>query len=266
MCHLRKAEDIKNLFKKLKYVRTKNDRRGVTRLEIPRDPKEDPKKCTTWKVIDVPTEILSLRQVRNRTHFGQAHGSPFTIPPLSIHLGFDGDTPQVKQILQGTYNSSSLDDKVQLLLCYLQQIHTLIESEVHPTITEDEFREKLKIWTEATTTSPSGLHLGHYKALIARHSFMAEVDDDDMTSEFKTQRDELNLKQNSLFHLHLNLINYALRTGYSFKRWQTIANTILFEEPDNVCLHRTTYTRRTLIWPWVLSGVQRCTMPRIATY
>ena len=237
--HLKKAEDIKNLFKKLKYVRTKNERRGVTRLEIPRDPKEDPKQCKNWKVIDIPTEILSLLQVRNRAHFGQAHGSPFTIQPLSLHLGFDGDTPQGRQILQGTYDSSGLTDNVQLLIRYLQKIHLIIESEVHPTITEDEFREKLKVWTEATTTSPSGIHLGHYKALIARHSFMAEVDDEEMTPEFKTQRDELNIKQNSLFHLHLNLINYALRTGYSFKRWQTIANTILFKDLDNVRLHRT---------------------------
>ena len=237
--HLKKAEDIKNLFKKLKYVRTKTERRGVTRLEVPRDPTVDPKKCNDWKVIDVPTEILELLQVRNRAHFGQSHGSPFTIEPLSLHLGFDGDTPQGRQILQGTYTSSNSNENVQLLLRYLQQLHSITELECHPTITEDEYREKLKIWTEATTTSPSGLHLGHYKALIARHSFMADVDDDDMTPDYKAQRDELNFKQNALLQLHLNMINYALRTGHSYQRWHTIANTILFKDPDNVRLHRT---------------------------
>ena len=212
---LRKAEDIKQLFKKLKYVRTKSERRGVTRLEIPRDPTVDPKQCQDWKQVDVPTDILDLLQTRNRLHFGQAHGTPFTIPPLSTALGFDGDSIHGRSILHGTYECESLDEHVQLLLRYLQQIHRLTESTMHAEITEDEFRDKLKVWSEATTTSPSGLHLGHYKSLIARHSFMSGADDDDLTPEYKAQRDELNLKQNTLFRLHLDMLNYALRSGYS---------------------------------------------------
>ncbi|KAI2499304.1 hypothetical protein MHU86_15148 [Fragilaria crotonensis] len=35
------------------------------------------------------------------------------------------------------------------------------------------------------------------------------------------------------------MLNYALERGYSFTRWQTIANTILFKDVDNVRLHRT---------------------------
>lgn len=97
----------------------------------------------------------------------------------------------------------------------------------------------LKIWTESTTTSPSGLHLGHLKALIARHSFQSTPSDDDLTTAFKAQRDELNRKQADLFDLQLSLINYTLERGYSYKRWQTIANTMLFKDTDNVRLHRT---------------------------
>jgi hypothetical protein len=47
------------------------------------------------------------------------------------------------------------------------------------------------------------------------------------------------MMQNDLRTLHLTLLNYALERGYSYKRWQTIANTILFKDPDNVRLHRT---------------------------
>ena len=236
---LRKAEDIKNLFKKLKYVRTKEERRGVTRLEIPKDPTDDPKTCKEWKQVDVPTEILELLQTRNRLHFGQAHGTPFTVPPLSSHLGFDGDSKYGDQILNGTYDSSAQDAHAKLLLRYLHGIHSITDISKNIAISEDEFRDKLKVWSEATATSPSGLHLGHYKTLIARHSFLTDAADDDLTLEFKQQRDELNFKQNALFHLHLDMLNFALKNGHSYHRWQTIANTMLFKDPDNARLHRT---------------------------
>ena len=116
---IKKAEDLKNLFRKLKYVRTITERKGVTRVEIPSDPAADPKTCTSWIQIDVPSEILALLQTRNRTHFGQAQGTPFTIPPLSTQLGFKGDTEYGAQILDGQYDSQHLDANVQLLLQYI---------------------------------------------------------------------------------------------------------------------------------------------------
>jgi hypothetical protein len=45
--------------------------------------------------------------------------------------------------------------------------------------------------------------------------------------------------QQQLFELHLNLLNYALKRGYLYRRWQTIANAILFKDADNVRIHRT---------------------------
>ena len=50
---------------------------------------------------------------------------------------------------------------------------------ISPTITEDDFRGKLQAWRETTTTSPSGLHLGHYKALFAKHSFSHIPEEED---------------------------------------------------------------------------------------
>ena len=73
---IKKAEDIKNLFRKLKYVRKKQDRTGVTRVEIPRQDGTDPKTCIDWVQIDVPaSDVLRHLQQRNRTHFGQASGN-----------------------------------------------------------------------------------------------------------------------------------------------------------------------------------------------
>jgi hypothetical protein len=97
---------------------------------------------------------------------------------------------------------------------------------------------KLRVWRESTTTSPSGLHLGHYKAFCARHQY-SDIDDEDLTEDQVVEKHELNMMQQQLLELHLNLLNYALSRGYSYRRWRMIANTILLKDSDNVKIHRT---------------------------
>lgn len=236
---LKKAEDLKNLFWKLKYARAAGTRQGVTRIEIPVHPEADPKTCTEWQQIEVPTEILQHLQRRNRIHFGQAHGTPFTIPPLSDDLGYRSTGQHGEQILNGSYDTTPLATNVRLLIHHLAQVHELADHPIRPTITESEFVGQLRAWTESTTTSPSGLHLGHYKALIARHSHSTTTSDEDLSDEFIARRDELDRMQADIRHLHLDMVNYALERGYSYQRWQLIANTILFKDTDNVRIHRT---------------------------
>jgi hypothetical protein len=45
------------------------------------------------------------------------------------------------------------------------------------TITVPEWTSKIKIWDERTTTSPSGLHLGHHKALVRPHDLALDTDE-----------------------------------------------------------------------------------------
>ena len=200
-------------------------------------PEVDPKSCTEWQQIDVPTEVLFHLQQRNRKHFGQAKGSPFTITPLAVDVGYCGDGPSAEQILNGTYDAAGLDSNVALLIQHLQQTVEMAALETHPSITEQEYIGKLAVWKESTSTSPSGLHLGHYKALIApRHSY-TNIDSD--VDEENAQRDEWNHMQGKLLTLHVQMLNYALERGYSYTRWHTVFNTILFKDPDNVRIHRT---------------------------
>jgi hypothetical protein len=237
---IQKAEHINAVMSKLRHVRGKHHRSGVVRLEIPFHSGDDPKTCTEWKQIEVPTEIVQLLQDRNRLHFGQAHGTPFTIPPLSDLLGYTGISKTQQQLLKGTFETSGYDDNVALLLRHLQYTHDWSIDPIRPTISDDDFCDKLRLWSESTSTSPSGgMHLGHYKVLIARHSFSSDASDEDLTPEFKAQRDELNYRQEALRQLRLAMLNYALERGYSFQRWQKVVNTVLFKDSDNVRLHRT---------------------------
>ena len=230
--NLRKAEAIKRMFQKLQTLRQTRKRGGITRLEVPYNPSDDPKTCTHWKVIDVPTEILDQLQRRNQKHFGQAHGTPFTTPPLSDDLGFTSMTPSGTLILNGQYDVAHLDESVQLIISQLRTNMRAQDTQVHPSITYGDFVNKLTTWRESTSTSPSGLHLGHYKAMLARHEY-SDLSDKD------PRRAQLDRQQEEILTVHLNLINYALARGYSYRRWQQVANAMIFKEANNIKIHRT---------------------------
>ena len=211
-------------------------------MEIPKHPSEDPKNCTEWQIVDIPTEIVSNLQRRNKTHFGQAQGTPFTVPPLSIALQFTGEGPGTDDLLSGEWEIPGLDDNVKLLLQHLKMSDEMANIASTATISDADFTGKLRVWKESTTTSPSGSHLGHYKALISKHAYSYVQDDDEGTEndvKLTELRDELNHMQTAIRQLHLQLINYALERGYSFLRWQKVANSILFKEPNNIKIHRT---------------------------
>ena len=146
-------------------------------IELPRHDGADPKTCTDWQTIKVPTEIVYHLQQRNQKHFSQAHGSPFTIPPLATEIGFEGHGPFAEDILEGHYNTSQMQEHGRLLAEHLKMTYEIANLTTFPTITRQEFIDKLKIWTETTTTSPSGLHLGHFKSLLARHKYSLASDE-----------------------------------------------------------------------------------------
>ena len=77
-------------------------------------------------------------------------------------------------------------------------------------------------------TSPSGVHLGHLKAYFAPHSLIPGSYEANVWEK----------KRQELLKVHLGLLNYALRTGYSFSRWKTIVNSMIEKDPGNPRIHR----------------------------
>ena len=61
-----RAEALKELLEKIHRHHSPDMRQGITRIEIPLHPSDDPKSCTEWRVIDVPSEIVSNLQSRTR--------------------------------------------------------------------------------------------------------------------------------------------------------------------------------------------------------
>jgi hypothetical protein len=126
-------------------------------------------------------------------------------------------TPSGKLILNGQYNVAHLDASLQLLINHLHDTTRANDANIKPSIKYEDFISKLKTCRELTSTSPSGLHLGHYKALWAQHEFSDLPNQDPRCAQIEQQREEI-------LSVHLNLMNYALERGYSYRRWQQVAN------------------------------------------
>ena len=231
--HIKKAEEIKRMFRKLGYLRREQAQTAINMLEVPTDPSANPKEIdkddpTKWRTVKLPTEIENLITSRNRSHFGQARG-PWLEPPLSQEVDFTASTVTSELILEGEYDASTLDEITQLMIKHLE-ICDRSASPLPLFITDDEFVSKLKNWNEKTTTSPSSLHLGHWKALLARHD-----QNHDPTSDACK---ELDAMQSDIRRARLTLINYALRWGFSYDRWKNIVNVMILKDPGVFKIHR----------------------------
>ena len=96
-------------------------------------------------------------------------------------------------------------------------------------LTPEEYKAKLKVWDENTSTSPTtNMHLGHLKAYWAEHTL----------PENSPEAEGIEEKRRQILEGHLVLLNYALKTGYSYIPWRRIVNTMLEKDPGIPKIHR----------------------------
>eukprot|EP00957_Ditylum_brightwellii_P055431 4200379-Ditylum_brightwellii.AAC.1 len=127
---------------------------------------ENPKTASTWRMVDLPEEILHYLTVHNCRHFGQAHNTPFTVPLLSQYFDWAANSPMSETILQGKFTDTELTELQQLFLkdCKMAPIKKYVGKKITCVM----WKGKVAAWRESTTTLLSGCHLGHFKAVI-RH-------------------------------------------------------------------------------------------------
>jgi hypothetical protein len=94
---------------------------------------------------------------RNTVNFGQAQGTPFTVNPIVNDIGYEGHTT----LEEMRKKWEEQDDGVQTLLRKLTDGKKLLG--IDDDLSLEEFTKGFKKWSEDTSTSPSGRHLGNYK-------------------------------------------------------------------------------------------------------
>lgn len=208
-----RAEAQQRIYKKIQQVRNRDGGpNGIQTLKISKKvPITDTEKIKAlsdsnehWETITIPKQIESLLLQRNRYHFGQAQDTPFASPPLQGDVGYKADGWAVDLILKGQAQYSTISEAAQLLVKHLQQRST---SSLEGTITPKQILGKLRKWKEETTTSPSGLHLGHYHCMWRRPTIP--------TGEDSGTVDTIKQYQEMLLQATADLLNYAIKFGYT---------------------------------------------------
>lgn len=139
-------------------------------------------------------------------------------------LDWAATTDVARNITEGILPSENLPRAHQVVLraCKRETEEPLVDFQ----LSLSSFKDKLKVWRESTSTSPSGCHLGHYKALVTRSTlFAADV------------REELEAIQDDIIQLYVNIINYATKHRYLLSRWQRIESTIIPKDKGSVKIH-----------------------------
>eukprot|EP00957_Ditylum_brightwellii_P025233 1909873-Ditylum_brightwellii.AAC.1 len=160
---------------------------------------DNPPKAKYWHTVETHTNIAFYLKLRNHLHFGQVHGTPLTVPPLSKEFDWAANSCHSELVPEENYSNSELAFLQTKLLehCKKESVKELIGDE----ITIDQFKDKIQMWTKSTTTSSSGKHLGHYNALINRGAYSLD----------SIEGIRLKEKQQQLLHIHIDMLNYAVQ-------------------------------------------------------
>eukprot|EP00978_Attheya_sp_CCMP212_P032183 scaffold124289_cov63-Attheya_sp.AAC.1 len=93
----------------------------------------------------------------HQKHFGQAHGTTFTIPPLSDMFDYTTESNFCKQFRKGEINIDNLpmnDDEKDFLREFAPSKEDL--PKISSELTRTQLMKGFRIWMEQTSTSPSG--------------------------------------------------------------------------------------------------------------
>jgi len=136
----------------------------------------------------ITTPILEQEELEttllehSQTHFAQVEGSPFTVKPLSRLLQYDGLTKFGNGVTEGRPIGGihNFDEPTKAILSNLKW-KIPHDKASHP-LNYATLLERIKKWPENTTMSPSGCHLGIYKAL-GKHVVQKEKNTPTKSSE-----------------------------------------------------------------------------------
>ena len=220
---LHKAETTHKAFLKLRQVLKPKNTGGVTKLELPIN---QPDGTEIFEVTEDPKIIETACLQHNKQHFSQAQGTPFTVPPLS-QIESSACGPVSDLILEGRldelpFNVKSLPEAQQVILEELEQCLPTMP----PTMSFEDFKRRFTIWREDTSTSPSGMYLSLYKALIASKTHDGLIDP------------QILQEGEDIFMDIFILSNVACRFGFAYDRWKEVVNCMINKKHDSFLLNQ----------------------------
>ena len=132
-----------------------------------------------WVTLVDKTHLESALLLYCEQHFQQAADTPLGSGHLAKLLGIAGLTAAGQKIIDGTLFTCFDETTCPELATFLAQLAMPDEIKnrdpIKTEITLEEYRKGFRSWSEQTATSPSGRHLGIYKALLSLETVTADM-------------------------------------------------------------------------------------------
>jgi hypothetical protein len=167
-----------------------------------------------WETIVDRDEIDQHILHYNRDSFRAASESPCGHGIIHDALTFTSLSPESEALLAGTIPEAWYGTNNYLrefLASFAIPPHVKLNGEIPTSISDEDVFRGFQGWKESTSTSPSGRHLGHYKALI-QHPILRQC--------------------------FVQFMNIVVSQGIAIPRWCNATNVMIEKDPGKPRIHR----------------------------
>ena len=171
LTNLLRREQQRRMFRHIKYVSGQLRSGSVTSVIAPLGQDQ------AWIEVSTKLDIERACLEENERRFRQANGTPFMVEPLRLLIGDMGIGPTADAILLGTFIiPDGTDPFAAKLLPFLAMSPAIRDSlPIATTIDTPTYMAGWQRAKERTSSGPSGLHFGHFKA-GCQHPLVADFD------------------------------------------------------------------------------------------
>jgi DNA-binding transcriptional MerR regulator len=229
-----RTERIRRMFHKIRTTAKHilpSSQSGLHQVKIPVIPDQNPDNkhhpeqfqdfisCTPAESIEWETEIDRDKVEEyllqyNKQSFRAAAESPCGHGTIYNAITFNSLSHQAKEFLYGKLPKEwHNDDHLLQELLRSFQIPDKVKQMRHikTSMSAEDIAKGISGWKEKTSTSPSGRHLGHYKAII---------------------------KDDTLLQCLTKFMHVAIKSGIAIRRWSQATNVMLEKDPGRPLIHR----------------------------
>lgn len=221
------GEVIRNHFQDIRRVVKPSQNSSVSKILVPRDgdgacssddsyrilQEMDPQDLL-WETVVDQKEMEKHILTYNRDSFRAADESPLGHGVIYDALTFSSLSPASSSLFLGEFPKEWHNDGEvmrEFLASFTIPERVRKKGDIPSLISEDDIRKGFGTWKESTSTSPSGRHLGHYKAIV---------------------QDPILLQCLTKF------MNIAIQSGISVPRWSNAITVLLEKDPGQPRIHR----------------------------
>lgn len=170
------AERSSSIFKRLgKWFKAEEFTR-MDRILVPDDPTD--LTHTTWSSVIEAQALFEVLTKDCQEHFHQAADTPFVTGPIADKIGPFADNEYCDSVLEGTFDFNDIAETVEVedIIKGMRYPDTTRPTPpIDSTIDEEGFVSAIAHTRERTSSSPSGRHYGHYRALLRKPAILGLI-------------------------------------------------------------------------------------------